>query len=100
MIADSLNHVTTFANGAQGNLLTITDPWDLAFLMKENSPDSGRVLRQTQADGGVWRFWYQLSGVQVTGPGCPVASGSLVVAVRLVGEVAARRGGGFFSIRP
>ena len=63
--------ITQYTYDASHRLITITDPRSITYLSNEYSPGSGRVLKQTQADGGIWLFKYQLQGATVTGPGCP-----------------------------
>ncbi|HRB81419.1 MAG TPA: DUF6531 domain-containing protein, partial [Nitrospira sp.] len=83
-LVDPEGGITRYAYDAAGRLVTLTDARALTFLTNEYSPGSSRVLRQTQIDGGIWKFRYQLSGVRVTGPGCP-APGSQDVWVVIEG---------------
>ncbi|MFQ5846383.1 MAG: RHS repeat-associated core domain-containing protein [Candidatus Methylomirabilales bacterium] len=69
-VTDPAGGVTRYTYDGLNRLLTITDPRGITFLTNEYSA-SGRVIRQVQADGSEWGFAYQLSGAQVTGPGCP-----------------------------
>jgi RHS repeat-associated protein len=55
--------VTRYAYDSGGRILTITDPRNITYITNEY--DTGtilgaqpRVIKQTQADGGVWRFDY------------------------------------------
>jgi len=70
-LVDPEGGITRYVYDAAGRLVTLTDARALTFLTNEYSPGSSRVLRQTQVDGGIWKFRYQLSGARVTGPGCP-----------------------------
>ncbi|MBP8116176.1 MAG: IPT/TIG domain-containing protein [Nitrospira sp.] len=70
-LVDPEGGITWYVYDAAGRLVTLTDARALTFLTNEYSPGSSRVLRQTQVDGGIWKFRYQLSGARVTGPGCP-----------------------------
>ncbi|MGH7427765.1 MAG: carboxypeptidase regulatory-like domain-containing protein, partial [Candidatus Methylomirabilaceae bacterium] len=69
-VTDPAGGVTTYTYDGQGRILTITDARGITFITNAYS-GSGRVTKQTQADGGVWLFRYQLQGATVTGPGCP-----------------------------
>jgi YD repeat-containing protein len=70
-VTDPAGGLTRYTYDSGGRILTITDPRTITYLTNEYSPGSGRVLKQTQADGGIWLFKYQLQGATVTGPGCP-----------------------------
>jgi len=60
-VTDPAGGVTQYTYDANHRLLTITDPRNITFLTNEYD-SAGRVIRQTQADGGVWTFSYTTSG--------------------------------------
>jgi RHS repeat-associated protein len=70
-VTDPAGGLTRYTYDAAGRITTITDPRSIVFLTNTFSPGSGRILTQTQADGGVWTFRYSLQGATVSGPGCP-----------------------------
>jgi RHS repeat-associated protein len=49
--------ITRYTYDSAARILTITDPRGITYLTNEYDA-TGRVVRQTQADGGVWRFQY------------------------------------------
>jgi RHS repeat-associated protein len=57
-VTDPAGGVTRYTYDAAGHLLTVTDPRGVTFLENEHDPQ-GRVVRQAQADGGVWTFAYE-----------------------------------------
>jgi len=65
-VTDPAGGVTRYTYDASHRILTITDPRGITFLSNEYEPTTGRVTRQTQADGGVWTFAYTLMGSAVT----------------------------------
>ena len=56
-VTDAAGGVTRYTYNPAGAIASITDPRGLTFLTNEYDAQ-GRVLRQTQADGGVWSFVY------------------------------------------
>jgi YD repeat-containing protein len=60
-----------------GGLATITDPRGIPFLTNEYDGD-GRLGRQTQADGGLWRFGYETRTDLVSFAGTVCRPGELV----------------------
>jgi RHS repeat-associated protein len=69
---DPTGGLTRYTYDASGGMVSITDARGISFLTNEYDPE-GRVLRQTQADGGVWTFAYTgpvraHTGVTVTDP--------------------------------
>jgi RHS repeat-associated protein len=56
-VTDPLGGLTRYAYNATGGIVSITDPRGITFLTNEYDAQ-GRVIRQTQADGGVWTFTY------------------------------------------
>jgi RHS repeat-associated protein len=60
-VTDPNGGVTTYTYDPGGRLRTITDPRGIVFLTNEYD-SNGRVLRQTQADGGIWTFAYTATG--------------------------------------
>jgi len=57
--------VTTYAYDSQGRMASITDPRGITYITTEYDAN-GRVVRQTQADGGVWQFAYTTTAGVVT----------------------------------
>ncbi len=71
-VTDPAGGVTRYTYDGNARILTITDPRGITYLTNEYDA-SGRVARQTQADGGVWLFRYAGPtgapvGVNVTDP--------------------------------
>jgi len=60
-VTDPAGGVTRYTYDAQHRLLTITDPRNITFLTNEYD-SAGRVVRQTQANGGLWTFSYTTTG--------------------------------------
>jgi RHS repeat-associated protein len=56
-VTDPIGGVTRYTYNAAGGVVSITDPRGLTFLTNDYDAQ-GRVIRQTQADGGVWSFAY------------------------------------------
>jgi RHS repeat-associated protein len=56
-VTDPAGGVTRYAYDAAGGIVSITDPRGIRFLTNEHDAH-GRVIRQTQADGGTWTFAY------------------------------------------
>ncbi|MGE3540529.1 MAG: RHS repeat-associated core domain-containing protein [Candidatus Tectimicrobiota bacterium] len=56
-VIDPVGGTTRYTYDAAGRILTITDPRNITYLTNEYDVQ-GRVVRQTQADGGVWTFVY------------------------------------------
>ncbi|MGH7205791.1 MAG: hypothetical protein ACREI2_06240, partial [Nitrospiraceae bacterium] len=52
-----LIQITRYTYDTAGRMLTITDARGITFLTNEYDT-SGRVIRQTQADSGIWQFAY------------------------------------------
>jgi len=65
-VTDPAGGVTRYTYDASHRILTITDPRGITFLVNEYEPTTGRVTRQTQADGGVFTFAYTVTGSAVT----------------------------------
>ncbi len=70
-VTDPEGGVTRYEYDSANRMTRITDPKNITYLQNFYGP-SGRVLRQILADGGEYRFRYQLSGATRSGPGCPV----------------------------
>jgi RHS repeat-associated protein len=64
-VTDPAGGVTRYIYDAQHRITSITDPRNIAFLTNEYDPQ-GRIIRQTQADGGIWQFSYALIGPSLT----------------------------------
>ncbi|MBI4638965.1 MAG: hypothetical protein HY727_21720 [Candidatus Rokubacteria bacterium] len=64
-VLDPAGGLTRYAYDAGHRILTTTDPRGITFLTNEYDA-AGRVVRQTQADGGTWRFAYALTSGVVT----------------------------------
>src|SRR5207244_8984999 len=56
-VTDPAGGVTRYTYDASNRILSITDPRNITFITNEYDPN-GRVVRQTQADRGVWSFAY------------------------------------------
>jgi RHS repeat-associated protein len=56
-VTDPVGGLTRYAYNASGGIVSITDPRGITFLTNEYDTQ-GRVVRQTQADGGAWTFAY------------------------------------------
>jgi len=100
-ITDPIGRSVLYAYDGAGNLATVTDPeggttryeYDSANRMSriidpKGIPflqnfygSSGRVLRQVQADGGEFRFRYELTGAVSSGAGCTNPTGNVVSVV-------------------
>jgi RHS repeat-associated protein len=76
-VTDPEGGTTRYAYDSNNRLTTITDPKGITFLQNFYGP-SGRVLRQVMADGGEYRFRYQLTGGTSSGAGCTSVTGNLV----------------------
>jgi RHS repeat-associated protein len=57
-VTDPAGGLTRYTYDAGGRVLTITDPRGLTYVTNEYDAQA-RVIRQSQADGGVWRFAYE-----------------------------------------
>ncbi len=60
-VTDPAGGVTTYTYDASHRMLTLTDARQILFLTNEYDA-SGRVSRQTQADGTTYQFAYRLDG--------------------------------------
>ena len=60
-ITDAAGGVTRYTYDSAGRILTITDPKNIVFNSNEYSSVSGRILKQTEADGSVWKFQYRFA---------------------------------------
>ena len=97
-ISDPIGRTVQYAYAGQGNLATVTDPEggttryeydslnrmtritdarNIVYLQNFYGP-SGRVLRQVMADGGEYRFRYQLTSATSSGAGCTNLTGNIV----------------------
>jgi len=56
-VTDPAGGVTRYTYDSEGRILTITDARGIVFIQNEHDT-SGRVVKQTQADSGVWTFQY------------------------------------------
>ncbi|MGH7205793.1 MAG: DUF6531 domain-containing protein [Nitrospiraceae bacterium] len=56
-VVDPAGGVTRYTYDGAGRMLTITDARGITFLTNEYDSE-GRVIRQTQADSGIWQFAY------------------------------------------
>jgi RHS repeat-associated protein len=56
-VTDALGGITRYIYDAAGRMASITDPRGVTFVTNDHDAQ-GRVIRQTQADGGVWTFAY------------------------------------------
>ena len=76
-VTDTEGGITRYTYDAANNLTEIVDPRGIAYLRNFYGA-SGRVVRQILADGGEWRFRYQVAGAAITGPGCTQTPGVVV----------------------
>jgi len=65
-VTDPAGGTTRYSYDPSHRILTITDPRNITYLINEYEPTTGRVTRQTQADGGLWSFAYTVTGSAVT----------------------------------
>ena len=56
-VTDAAGGVVRYTYDAAGRVTTVTDPRGITYLTNEYDA-AGRVVRQMQADGGIWRFDY------------------------------------------
>lgn len=56
-VTDAAAGVVRYTYDAAGRVTTVTDPRGITYLTNEYDA-AGRVVRQVQADGGIWRFAY------------------------------------------
>ncbi len=73
-VTDLNGGVTQYSYDTAGRILSITDARGISYITNVYSPGSGRILRQTQADGSVWNFRYKFTGATVSGPDCPASA--------------------------
>jgi len=64
-VTDAAGGTTRYTYDASHRILTITDPRNITFLTNDYD-GTGRVSRQTQADGGVSTFAYTVTGSTAT----------------------------------
>jgi len=64
-VTDPAGGVTRYTYDSADRMLTLRDPRGITFLINEYDAN-GRVVRQTQADGGVWTFEYTSNGTYVS----------------------------------
>ncbi|MEK7205207.1 MAG: DUF6531 domain-containing protein, partial [candidate division NC10 bacterium] len=64
-VTDPAGGVTQYTYDTNHRLLTITDPRGITFLTNEYDTQ-GRVVRQTQADSGIWIFAYTTTGTFIS----------------------------------
>jgi RHS repeat-associated protein len=64
-VFDQAGGITTYTYDTAHRITSITDPRHITYQMNEYDA-SGRVIRQTQADGGVWQFDYSAQGNLIT----------------------------------
>jgi RHS repeat-associated protein len=57
-VTDPAGGGTRYTYTPEGRLLTVTDPRSIPYLTHQYDTQ-GRIIRQTQADGGIWRFAYE-----------------------------------------
>ena len=72
-VTDPAGGITRYTYDDANRIVTLTDPRGITFLTNEYD-SAGRVIRQTEADGGVWTLAYTVSGnfisqSTVTNPG-------------------------------
>ena len=65
-VTDPAGGVTRYAYDQSHRIVSITDPRGITFITNDYDPVTGRVIRQTQADGAVWTLDYALTGNLVT----------------------------------
>lgn len=64
-VIDPAGGVTRYTYDGADRMLSLRDPRGIVFLTNEYDSD-GRVVRQTQADGGVWLFAYTANGTYIS----------------------------------
>jgi YD repeat-containing protein len=64
-VTDPAGGLTQYTYNANHRMLTLTDPRGITFLTNEYD-SAGRVVRQTQADGGVFTFEFTMTGEFIT----------------------------------
>lgn len=64
-VTDPADGVTQYAYGPLGDVVSITDPKGITYLVNEYDSDR-RVIKQTLADGGFYTFKYTLAGSAIT----------------------------------
>jgi RHS repeat-associated protein len=57
-VTDLAGGLTRYTYDAAGRILTITDPRGITYVSNDYDAQ-GRVVRQAQADGGLWHFSYE-----------------------------------------
>jgi RHS repeat-associated protein len=95
-VTDAAGGVVRYAYDTAGRIRSVTDPRGITYLTNEYDA-AGRVIRQIQADGGLWRFEYDgpvhaHTRVTVTDPGGGVtthafSAGRPVETVDALGQV-------------
>jgi RHS repeat-associated protein len=70
-VTDLQGGITSYAYDSAGRITAITDARGIQYIQNFYGP-SGRLLRQVLADGGEWRFRYNVTGATITGPACNI----------------------------
>lgn len=93
-VTDAGGGTTRYTYDSSARILTITDAKGIEFIRNEYSPLSGRILRQTEADGSVWLFRYRvLERLPPPPPGVfrdlrgPVEESAATIAAGLTGDL-------------
>ena len=60
-VTDPAGGITRYTYDGSHRMVSINDPRNITFLINEYDV-AGRVIRQSQADGGVWTFAYTTTG--------------------------------------
>ncbi len=74
-VTDAAGGITRYTYDASHRITSITDPRNILFLVNDYDAE-GRVVRQIQADGGVYAFDYSVVGKLVTGTAVTHPSGA------------------------